>query len=267
MGEDVVAWFKENFVGLLALIIAVGGLVAPLMTAVIDRNTARSDRFAHAIEHLKNESLAVRMGALFELKKLGLDSSRYQVDIIRILSSYVREQIPNSKYWIFPKDDEPKDWVPWPDDGLYLATEILSHFFNPKKKERLEFEKSTALHASLLFLDAKNLYIGHMAFQGANLYQADFRNAKLHHTDFRGANLHFADCRGANFFDARLTGTLLCDANLRGAVFPLAQLNGADLRGAYNLTAEQLLEAIVDDTTLLDPDLRAEYDRLKAEQE
>ena len=202
------------------------------------------------------------MGALFELKKLGLDSLRYQVDIIRILSSYVREQMPNSKYWIFPKDYEPKDWLPWPDDGLSLATEILSHFFNPK--EVLEFGKLSAQHASLPFLDAKNLYIGPMVFQGANLYKADFRNSKLHRTDFRGANLHFADCRGASFYKAELSGTLLhgtdlrfasfYDAILDEAHFQEADLSTANLRGAKRLTVDQLLTAYVDQTTLLDDD-------------
>ena len=57
------------------------------------------------------------------------------------------------------------------------------------------------------------------------------------------------------------------DDSLLGASFRKADLRGADLRDAQNLTAEQILDAIIDDTTLLDPDVRAEYDRLKAAQQ
>ena len=54
---------------------------------------------------------------------------------------------------------------------------------------------------------------------------------------------------------------------LKGANLKYADLQGADLGTAKNLTAEQLLKARIDDSTKLDPDLRAEYERLKAEQQ
>jgi hypothetical protein len=47
----------------------------------------------------------------------------------------------------------------------------------------------------------------------------------------------------------------------------MTNLRGADLSCAKGLTAEQLLGAIIDDSTVLDPKLRAEYERLKAGQQ
>ena len=69
-------------------------------------------------------------------------------------------------------------------------------------------------------------------------------------------NFEDADLRLANF-----NGAYMTNANLQRAY-----LYAANLQGAKNLTVAQLLEAELDDTTLLDPELRAEYERLKTEQ-
>jgi len=81
-----------------------------------------------------------------------------------------------------------------------------------------------------------------------------------------GLELSGINFEGAELCEANFCGTYLYGANLHEVNLRSANLTEADLRGAKGLTAAQLLEAIVDDTTLLDPDLRAEYDRLKAEQ-
>ena len=64
-----------------------------------------------------------------------------------------------------------------------------------------------------------------------------------------------------------LAGAFFVGTNLQGTSLDSTVLHGSHLRLAKNLTATQLLDAIIDDTTLLDDELRAEYDRLKAEQE
>ena len=59
--------------------------------------------------------------------------------------------------------------------------------------------------------------------------------------------------------------------NLMMAQFQRAKLNEAQFQEAMldmaNLTAEQLLTAKSIEDATLDPDLRAEYDRLKAEED
>jgi len=263
------AWFKENFVGLLALIIAVGGLVAPLMTALIDKNTAKSDRFSRAIERLSDKSLAVRMGALFELQKLGDDSKSYRPDILEVLSTFVREHIENKEYWNLPNENEAERARDLPSlyDDVRLAGKILSEIYRSNNK----------LRASLEYLHAKGLYLGHLQLQGADLKKADFQGARLHHTNLQNTLLIGADLREATLFDTNFEGADFGYANSREPVFGstvkkintnmfAAHFIGANLQRAKNLTAEQLLSAHIDDTTFLDPDLRAEYDRLKAEQ-
>ena len=188
-----------------------------------DRASARSDRFMKAIEHLKDESLPIRMGAIYELQRFGLESQKEQECIVRILSRYIKERIEESKYLHQSKIDINKHR---PGADVTLACKVVTSF-RAVPENRLQ----------LNYLKANNIDFGVFHLENAKLPKAQLRGGI-----FEEANLTGVDFRGAN-------------------------LSGANLIAAIGLTAAQLLEAIVDDTTRLDPDLRAEYDRLKAERD
>lgn len=74
-------------------------------------------------------------------------------------------------------------------------------------------------------------------------------NATFFALDLQGANLSGSvELRGGN----------LANADWRGADLTGVDLRGADLTGSRNLTAAQLRAALTDETTKLNPDLRAE---------
>src|SRR6266849_10683402 len=79
-----------------------------------------------------------------------------------------------------------------------------------------------------------------------DLSGAKVRRTNLSHTNLARANLSHADLTGAN----------LRGANLAGAILTGTILRGADLREVRNLTKEQLAVAVVDDTTILPPNLQ-----------
>ena len=233
-----------------------------------DQDAALSDRFSRVIERLSEGSLPVRLGTLFELKKLGEESKSYRPYIVEVLSTFVREHIENEEYWYKPNKDERARGIFLPSlhDDVHLAGEILSELYKTNNE----------LRASLGYLYAKGLYLGHLQLHGADLKKAVFQGARLHHTDLQNASLIGADFREATFFDANLAGADFGYANSREPIFgstvqkintniSAANFIGANVQTAKNLTVKQLLTAQVDDTTLLDPSLRAEYNRLKAE--
>ena len=80
----------------------------------------------------------------------------------------------------------------------------------------------------------------------ANLFRADMFCADLYEADLRYADLSGADLTGAVLIQA-----LLDSANFMGTILDDAFLPDTDLRGAKNLTAEQVRSAITDSTTLL----------------
>ena len=225
-----------------------------------------------AIEHLKDESLAIRMGALFELKKQGLEVPADQENIVRILAPFIRNGIENKELLLQPVED--KDRMQ-PLEDVLIACEITSLFWQQSK-----------VRANLRYLNAPNLLFRNLDLQGtdlrsANLQGADLSDADLQGTDLRSANLQGADLsdadlqetdlrsanlQGADLSDADLQGTDLRSANLQGADLSDADLQDADLRAAYlkgtdlisakNLIAEQLLRAFMDNKTNLDLELR-----------
>jgi len=199
------------------------------------RDAALSDRFTRAIDHLKDESLAIRMGALFELKKIGLEAPDNQKDIVRILGPFIQEEIENREL-LEPRHEYD---LPRPKEDIFIAGEIVSLFY-----------EQTGCIVHLMYLEAKKLNL-----IGLQLNGADLRGAKL-----QGAMLSYAQLQGAILDFAQLQGTNLVEVQFQGA-----SLSGAKLQGAL-ISAEQLLEAINVEYAYLDDDLRAEYNRLKAEQ-
>jgi len=218
------------------------------------RNAALSDRFARAIELLKDDSLAIRMGALFELKKLGLEAPEDQQDIVRILGPFIREGIENKDLLLPPKyPDIHKETMHRPADDIFIACEVVSLFYDEKEKAGYEWAENPC-RVALQNLKAESLELRRINLNGADLYCAHFEKADLWHVHFKGAGL----------YNARVN-----EANLRGALLKGAELINTDLTGTYlkearYLTAEQLIVAIGVGHAILDDNLRAQLERLKA---
>lgn len=148
---------------------------------------------------------------------------------------------------------------------------ILSEFnrtqskFKDREPGSLNLEKSYLRKANLLGgyfkqADFNNTYLCEATlasadFTDANFSEANLKDAFLLFTDFTKANLDEADLTGAKFVIAKLIGTTLKGADLREADLTGADLRdadledadlgdayflGADLRGAKNLTIDQL---------------------------
>ncbi len=105
----------------------------------------------------------------------------------------------------------------------------------------------------------------------ANLEGADFTGAHLKGADLLGVELIEANLTDADLFGVNLTGADLSKANLSGASLTDANLEGADftgadLKGALNLTVEQLLKAqILFEVKGLSPEMEQELRKKKSE--
>jgi len=226
----------------------------------------RNNRFSYAIEHLKDESLAIRMGALYELKKLGVDDEGLQENIVRILGPFIREGIENkelltrNRYALLIADDDGLPPLENPNTDIYLACEITSLFW-----------EQTGHSVSLTYLKAEGINFGSIQLKGAtlagaqlkgsNLYFAQLQETSLLHANLQGAFLNCANLKGASlmavnaqeamFNGASLEETEFGFADLRDADFSGAHLQGTDLSFANNLTVEQLIVANIDEHTHL----------------
>ena len=233
-----------------------------------------TERFSRAIDHLGNDSLDVRLGAIYALERIARDSRRDHGPVMEILTAYVREHAP----WKPPS----KDQQPAAEDQR-LATDIQAALTVTGRRkadydppgQRLDL-RNTDLHGA--DLDKANLQGAILA--GANLLQAHLKEAKLQDADLGSAILSGAildeanllravlvraDLReaildNANLQQAHLTRAKLQRAHLVEAKLPLAHLVGANLQGATLLEAAlqgvYLKDANLEEARLTGADLR-----------
>ncbi|MCL2343285.1 MAG: pentapeptide repeat-containing protein [Firmicutes bacterium] len=195
------------------------------VSAELDRDTKYTELLTKAIEHLGNESIAIRTGALYELKRLAQDSEKDRENVLEIINRFVIEEW---KKLTNPREDFSFD-KDFPSD-IVIAKTIIALLLRTERINHTE-----------LILESVHLEWEHLRV--AHLCKAHLSRAHFEHANLSGANLKGAHLLEANLGEANLIDTCLI---------------GADLRWAINLTADQLMDAIIDETTLLDPPLRDE---------
>jgi hypothetical protein len=205
---------------------------------VADQQAA--DRFSRAVEQLSKvdgNSLSVRLGGVYALKALMIDSPAYRETAVEVLSAFVRARSPRpvepSK---LPADG---DKTPQSSTDVIAAVVVLAQRPNPG-------ETAPDLSEALLGL------------AGVNAPHANLSRARLELVRLRSASLNDAHLEGAQLDDASLAEANLNKAQLQNADLGGAYLGGADLRGA-NLTGTTLSKdwraqiglACIDGTTVL----------------
>ncbi len=93
-------------------------------------------------------------------------------------------------------------------------------------------------------------------FDGAVLDGAKFDNASLHSATFRKTNLHNASMNQANLCRADLRtasfqNTSICNANLENTHIDPLTIGGANLRGSWRRTSDNVHELIPDHPTTM----------------
>jgi uncharacterized protein YjbI with pentapeptide repeats len=126
------------------------------------------------------------------------------------------------------------------DASLYDA--FLSH----ATMVRTSFERADLRNSHI---DSSNLE--HADLRSAYLWSANVQNSDLKDADFGSAILIGASLRGSDLSGAHFSQTVLGETNLTDAI-----LDGADMRGAFGLTAYQVCQAHSHAGTLFDDSLQ-----------
>ena len=207
-----------------------------------------TERLTRAVELLANGTLTARVGALYALERIALDSSKDCMPVLEILSTYLREWCP----WPTPQAAADSS-VPYarPNHQILAirspdAQAIVSAFCRRRQEHE---EEGFLLRLSGIDLSGANLRNG--KFQTCDLSDTCF-----HHANLVGTHLEFADLSRTILEGADLSGAFLQFANLRGADVHGASLAGAFLQGAdlsevIGLTEVQIKSALIDEATTL----------------
>jgi uncharacterized protein YjbI with pentapeptide repeats len=239
----------------LALILASSGLLLGLGIAwrryEISRELKTHERFARAVEQLGAERAdgsprtEARLGGIYALERLLLESEREYWPIMEVLTAYVRENAAWRGGVRNGSGNRGGPYIPPADIQAILAV-IGRRRKEPHGERRLLDLRETDLRGANL----SGCRLDGVSFAGAHLDKVDATRSIL-----ARSNLREADLSGASLTDADLEGASLSRANLEGARLNMANLKGADLSGA-TLRGADLWEANLKGCNLKDADLR-----------
>jgi hypothetical protein len=205
-----------------------------------------TDRYTKAIEQLgktdgTTPNIEVRLGAIYALERLALDSPRDHWTIMEVLTAYVRRNAPR-------EPDRPYEKGEIPRTDIQAVLTVLGRRKTGNQREHfgpgtyLTLMPSRLCGANLTNASLQNADLENVNLQGASLWGAKLQGAAL-----RDANLEQADCKNAKFAGTFFTRTRLGDANIEDA----------DFRGARELTIEQIQSARNWQRANYSPDFRA----------
>jgi len=187
-----------------------------------DRERRITENLTKSVEQLGSDKLQIRLGGIFGLERISLESNADYWLTMELLTAFIRESVR----WSDPEGTNPcKE-----DPGFDLDEAPPSP----------EYKLTTDIAAALTVIRRRNTRMrvyerGErrvLDLSASDLRGADFAKAHLDGADFTGANLE-----RVNFEDARLEFTLFMGAHLKAAVFDSAQLTAAGFAGANLIAA------------------------------
>jgi hypothetical protein len=255
------------------------GLYMSFRTFDLSREGQITDRFTKAIEQLgkvegSKPNIEMRLGAIYALERIAIDSARDHWTVMEVLTTYVRRNArlrPSHAYVegetpridiqailivlgrrkVTVKREDPYHYQCVNLSGCRLCGADLRYI----NLLRADFRKADLRGVQFNGTDLRGAWLHGADLQGAQLEGASLQNATLDEAKLQRANLEWAKLEGASLWNANLQG-----ANLSRATMPKAMLYRTDFHGALNLTAAQIRSAIMWDSSNFSPDLRRELD-------
>ena len=212
-----------------------------------------TERFTKAVEQLGKEQRAVRLGAIYALERIAMDSPRDRGTIVETLAAYMRELA---------------HWPPVNEKGEPLESDALE-----KEKARNRVRPPIDIGAALDVI-CRLLPTGDPMRDKTDLRHTDLRGLdapgiNLSHTRLDEANMSEAILNGANLTQTKMSGTILSNAlmsmvKLQGATLDRADLSGVNMLWGnllnaslikVNLSRAILLDTKLDNASLSEADL------------
>ncbi|MFD8824825.1 pentapeptide repeat-containing protein [Streptomyces sp. NPDC059605] len=239
-------------------------LVYTARSYALARRGQVTERFRAAVEQLSSDKLQVRLGGVYSLEHVLVESPQEHTAVVDILAGYIRTTTHRGRTHeplALPHERNPShDTVVWGTElpaDLQAAVNVLA-----RRPDRHEPRRVDLRSASLAGLSLRHFeFRARPRLSRVFLTSADLRRSDLRGVDFRGSILNYADLCMAWLSEACLEGVQLFAADLRGArmddaALTATDLRAADLRESHGLTALQLSVAAIDATTQLPDALR-----------
>ena len=208
-----------------------------------------TERFSKSIEHLGSKEIDIRLGGIYALEQIAIDSAKYHWTIVEILSAFIREKRPLNSTNPVGIDIQAALTV--------IGRRKVKQDPNDKVIDLRKISLvGVELHTNFSKADFGGTYLRNANFSGANLSDANLSLTDLIGADLSNANLNGADLDNTHLDDSPQPYEYEYPEDPRYAI-PLdydstaANLNGADLSTCKNLTQSQLAYVAKDEQTKL----------------
>jgi uncharacterized protein YjbI with pentapeptide repeats len=220
---------------LLQTIAGSAGLIVVVFTArtyLLNRRGQVTDRYAKAIGMLASDKLDERIGGVYALEHVMIESERDHETVVQVLAAFVREHAP-----------APTATTSGPPAGAWRDHSSAGAPSPPETNEPTE--PAADIQAAVTVIgrrpqreEIRGLDLRRIDLRGADLSGARLEHADLRKSHFKNANLIGAHLRRANLIDAHLEHAYLRGAHLEDASLLWAFLGYADMRMAHLENAE-----------------------------
>lgn len=218
------------FTALAALVFTAQSLRATRDQIDVTEQGQVADRYTKAIDQLGTpgpDHLWVRVGGIFALERIALDSPRDQRSIVEVLSAFMHTTSPRL---------DPGTPCPKAPADVEAAFVVVTRREIRDSADRVVIDlRDTCLSG----IRAAGADLSGISFLGSDMHDADLPKAHgnligLSKVVLTNANLYGADLSGylAGFVDADLTGARLADAKISPNELTRVKLVDADLTGA-----------------------------------
>jgi hypothetical protein len=201
---------------LLGALGTIGTLYGTMQSVSATRDGQVTDRYNKAIDQLNSDKRGVRLGAIYALERIALDSPRDACTITQVLTTFVRQ--PSSSFSAAAAPRGVADGSAEPTNAaepdVNAALTVIAR----------DAPRDAACPVDLSGADLRGARLGNAHLAGAILIGAELTGADLADADLKHANLHAANMQTATLTDAQLDGS-----DLRDAVVALEQLRAARL--------------------------------------
>lgn len=234
------------------------------------------ERFSKSVEQLSSSKPQVRLGGIYSLEQVAIESPKDHWTIVEIITSLIQESFP-FELENYDSSNNHKNDLPEISIDIQAALTVIGRRIvqqDPVGKY-LNLSFTYLVGADLGRANLSGADLSRAGLIGADLSEADLKGAGLSGAYLIGADLSKADLSGADLIGANLWKAILVRANLTqtgaiGADFSGADLSGANLSSAYlsganfsgaelsraNLSRADLWKADLIKTNLKEADLR-----------
>jgi uncharacterized protein YjbI with pentapeptide repeats len=263
--KDILGFEKDKTIiqngAYMTIVQALGGIVL-IITAYIGwlnfkvaEDKQVTERFSKSIELLGGGKINIRLGGIYALEQIAIDSLKYHWTIVEILSAFIRENSPINNMETIFSSSEKDEKLSIDIQAAIIVLGRRKFIQDPLGKKidlrrvnllSTEMQSANLSHANLSDSNLSSVNLSHANLSGANLSRSNLSSANLSHANLSGANLS-----GTNLSDSNLSSANLGHADLSSTNLSSSNLSSANFLDSVKLTQKQLDSAIFNENTKL----------------